>query len=121
MPLNATTTEDAYHRFITRALETGEVWGLCRDADWAYCASSEYEETEVLVFWSERAAAQQHVQGEWGQHKATAIALEEFIENWLHGMKEDGVLVGPNWGTCLEGLEVEPDQMAEDLTAGTPE
>ena len=37
------------------------------------------------------------------------------IDTWLAGMSEDGVLVGTNWDAELEGLEVEPSDLAEEL------
>lgn len=76
------TSESNYRRFIKRVRESGEVWGLRSDDGWAYCASNEYEDTDVLVFWSDRAYAQRHVQGDWSKHKPTAITLDNFIDNW---------------------------------------
>ena len=41
---------------------------------------------------------------------------------WLTGMTEDGILVGPNWNDDLDGLEVEPDEVAQQLTGeGEPD
>lgn len=110
-------SEANYRRFIEQVRDTQEVWGLQSDEGWAYCASNEYEDTDVLLFWSDRAYAQSHAKGEWSRHKPVAIPLEEFIDNWLQGMDEDGVLVGPNWDTGLCGLEVEPGEVAEKLTS----
>lgn len=106
----------SYRRFIDRAQAAGEVWGLQSDSGWAYCESDEYEDTEVLVFWSDRAAAQRLAVGEWSDHKAVAIQLEDFIENWLPGMDEDGALAGLDWDTELSGIEVEPGDLAADLS-----
>ncbi len=111
------TSEGNYQRFIERARESGKVWGLRGDDGWAYCASNEYEDTDVLVFWSDRAYAQRHAQADWRGHKPTVIPLDEFIDNWLQGMHNDGALVGPNWDPELCGLEVEPREVADKLTA----
>jgi len=110
------TSESDYRRFIEQVRENEEVWGLRSDDGWAYCASNEYEDTDILVFWSDRASAQRHVQGDWAKHKPTAIPLDEFIDNWLRGMHEDGALVGPNWDAGLCGLELEPSKLADNLT-----
>jgi hypothetical protein len=99
--------------FIARVRQGGQVWGLRSEGGWAYCESSEYEETDVLVFWSDRASAEKHSKGEWAGHAAEAIALEEFVEKWLPGMDEDGVLIGPDWDLNLAGPEVEPSDLAE--------
>jgi hypothetical protein len=116
-PADPATSENEYRHFIERVCESGEVWGLGRADDWAYCESNEYEETDVLLFWSDRALAQRHVQGEWSKHQPTAIPLDEFIDQWLRGMDEDGTLVGPNWNAELNGLEIEPREMADELTS----
>lgn len=115
MPQDHPTPEDNYRRFIEQVRESGEVWGLRADQDWAFCESNEYENTDVIVFWSDKASAQQHAQGDWEKHQPTAIPLEDFINQWLQGMDEDGALVGPNWGLDLDGLEIEPQDLAEEL------
>jgi hypothetical protein len=111
------TSEVNLRRFIERVRERGEVWGLRSDRGWAYCHSNEYENTDVLVFWSDRAYAQRHVKGEWSAHNPTAIPLDEFLDSWLLGMHEDGALVGPNWDVGLCGLEVEPRELADKLAS----
>ncbi|HSH92853.1 MAG TPA: DUF2750 domain-containing protein [Roseimicrobium sp.] len=111
-------SEEQYKRFIEQARETGQVWGLRSEEGWACCESSEFENTEVLVFWSDKAQAQKNATNEWSKHQPEAIPMEEFLDNWLEGMDEDGALVGPNWDPGLCGLEVEPHEMAEKLDAG---
>jgi hypothetical protein len=111
-------SEDSFGRFVERAQVAGEVWGLRLAGDWAYCESLEYEETEVLLFWSEKALAQQHAQEDWAGHKATAIPLDEFVNKWLTGIYEDNALVGLDWTVDLEGEEIEPRELAEALIDG---
>ncbi len=117
MPQDHPTSEDNYRQFIQGVLASGEVWGLLSEEGWAYCASNEFEDTDVLVFWSERAYSQPHVQGEWSGHEPTAIPLEEFLDTWLPGMHEDGALLAPNWDIGLCGLEVEPREVGDKLTS----
>jgi hypothetical protein len=102
-----------YQRFIEGALESGQVWGLQSEEGWVVVDSTEYEESEVMPFWSDEEFARQHCVGEWAEFKPVAMDLEEFIEDWLAGMAEDGILVGPNWNEELEGLEVEPEDVVE--------
>ena len=72
--------EANYDAFIAEIKQTGEVWGLCTDEDdWAVCASSAYEDTDVMPFWSSEAAAQAQCVGEWEVFHAQAIPLEEFL------------------------------------------
>jgi hypothetical protein len=115
MSQDSAAAEANYRRFLERVLESGEVWGLQSKEGWAFCDSNEYEETEVLVFWSDRASAQKHAQAEWSGHVPTRIDLADFVERWLPGMDADAVLVGPDWDAEGGGLEVEPADLADAL------
>jgi hypothetical protein len=104
-----------HDRFIRDARTSGLVWGLQCDDGWAICESNEYEDTEVYPFWTEESAAAAHCTDDWAGFKPTSLALDLFIDTWLAGMSEDGVLVGTNWDADLMGLEVEPSDLAEEL------
>jgi len=106
-----------YQRFIEDIQESGQVWGLQSEEGWVVVDSTEFEESEVMPFWSDEAYAKNHCVGEWEEFKPVAMDLEEFVEDWLAGMIEDGILVGPNWNDDLEGMEVEPEEIAERLGA----
>lgn len=108
--------EANYEAFIAGVRQSGQVWGLCDENDeWALCPSALYEETDVVPFWSEELAAKAHCIDEWSHYQPRAISLDEFLGDWLPGMHEDDVLVGPNWDDELEGLEVEPADIAAEL------
>jgi hypothetical protein len=77
--------------------------------------SAEYEETEVYPFWSDEAEAGIHCTEEWADYVPTRLALDRFIDTWLPGMSEDGILVGTNWDAELTGPEVDPDVLAQEL------
>lgn len=107
--------EAAYDAFIAEVKQTGQVWGLNSDEGWATCPSAFFEETDVIPFWSSEAAARAHCTDEWSQYQPEAISLEEFTSDWLPGMHEDDLLIGPNWDDELEGLEIEPQDLAAEL------
>jgi hypothetical protein len=104
-----------HDRFVRDVKLTGLVWGLRTDRGWAVCDSAEYEETEVYPFWSDKAEASVHCTEEWADYAPAKLALDRFIDTWLPGMSEDGVLVGTNWDAELTGLEVDPDVLAQEL------
>jgi hypothetical protein len=112
--------EANYQRFIENILESGQVWGLQSDEGWVVVDSTEYEDSEVMPFWAEEAHAKAHCVGEWDNFRPVAMDLEEFVEDWLAGMADDGILVGPNWNDDLEGLEVEPEEIILQLS-GEPD
>ena len=104
-----------HDRFVREVRASGLVWGLQSDNGWAVCESNEYEDTDVYPFWSEEVAAAAHCTDDWAGFVPTSLDLDLFIDTWLAGMSEDGVLVGTNWDEDLMGLEVEPSDLAEEL------
>lgn len=107
--------DKSYSAFFTDAVETGCVWGLESAEGWAQCASEKHSNTAVIPFWSQPEYAQSHQQGEWQGYNVTAIALDEFLEDWLLGMHKDVLLVGINWNAQLEGEEYEPLDILHDF------
>lgn len=104
-----------YLAFIEGIKASGEVWGVTTPEGWVVCDSEEYEETDVIPFWSNSEDAKAQCADEWAEYEVKSISLAVFAERWLTGMAEDGVLVGPNWNAEMEGLEVEPEAIAEQL------
>lgn len=110
-----TQAEENHERFVDEVLESGLIWGLRSDQGWAVCESNEYEDTDVYPFWSGEAEARLHCCDDWAGFVPDSLPLDVFIDTWLAGMSEDGVLVGTNWDSELSGLELEPDDLAEEL------
>jgi hypothetical protein len=103
-------------RFIRRVRETRQVWGLRSETGWAYCPSN-HQETDVLLFWSDEAYAKRHAVAEWASYVATPVEFDAFIDRWLRGMHEDGLLAGVNFNSDLAGLEVDPVELANALVS----
>jgi len=113
------SAESSYEAFISQALAREKVFGLQdREGSWAVFPSKKDEKIDVILFWSDRKAANRHVKEEWSGHRVTKIELELFVGAWLRGMHEDGYLVGPNWDESFSGLEVDPVEVAKRLTEG---
>ena len=113
-PLSS-SNEENLDRFIVEALATGCVWGLEAADGWALCPSEKYADTDVMPFWSQPEFAKALCAGEWSNYKPVALSLDEFLEDWLPGMHEDVYLVGVNWDQDLEGLEIEPLDLLEEI------
>jgi uncharacterized protein DUF2750 len=100
--------------FVTETQETRIVWGLCNeDGDWLSVESSEFEESEVMPFWSTEADAKVQCEEEWAEFTPTQIPLDVFLEDWMITLSEDEVLVGLNWNSSLEGTETEATNVAK--------
>jgi hypothetical protein len=117
-----TTLEEqqALSVFISQLSSKTEVWGLMGEEGWAVCPSIEFEETDVLPFFSSKEAADLLCSGEWEIYRPEAIPIESFLEEWLPGMHEDNAMVGLDWNTDLEGAEVEPSELAAAISAANP-
>ena len=112
------TSIENHKRFVCRVLAAGEVWGLQSDDGWAVCDSNEFDDRRVMPFLSDRAYAGRAAKEEWAGYEPARIAISDFIDRWLKGMHDDGVLVGTNWDANNCGLEVDAIDLAQELDAG---
>lgn len=106
-----------YERFIDQANELEIVWNLQSADGFAICESSEFDDTQVMPFWSIEEDALAACVDDWKQYKPNPVRIDDFIDAWLHGMDEDEMYVGINWNGELEGVEIEPVMLIEDLLA----
>lgn len=107
--------EENIDRFVLEVIASGLVWGLEGGDGWAVCPSEQNAELDVMPFWSQEEFAQRHCEQDWAIYKPVPISLEEFLEDWLPGLHEDLIMVGANWDEDLEGYELEPLDLLEDI------
>jgi hypothetical protein len=110
----AETDEEAHSRFIADVVEGEHVWGLSTQDGFLACESDETDDRAVLPFWSgadDARAAQPEVESS----EVDSIELFDFLFRWLPGMEDDDVLVGTNWTPDLEGKEVEPLDLQDEI------
>lgn len=107
--------EANYRKFVQQVADTEQVWGLSEGDIWATSSSNEYEDTEVILFWSDAESAKACAADEWANYKAEALPVAEFLENWCVGMYDDELLVGANWTADMQGREVDPLVIALDV------
>lgn len=118
MSLHLTADLNAnYDRFVSKVKTSGVVWGLSLEDGWAICPSTD-NDRQVMPFWSDEAYAKRHAVKEWSEYVPTPIDLDSFIAHWLQGMNEDEILVGVDFDAQLAGLEIEPNELASELTDG---
>ena len=113
----AVAAQERHERFIRRVVASGQVWGLKSNRGWCAAPSNEDDEREkeVMPFWSDRAYARQCAREEWAEYEPTPIPLDLFLDKWLPGIADDGLLVGTNWNVHLLGLEVEPLALKQEI------
>ena len=102
------------YQFVRQGLVGGCVWGLRSDeGDWGVTRSNVENVLEVMPFWTNQDDAEKVCCEEWRVYSATAIDLEEFLEDWLPGIHKDCMQVGINWCSDLRGDEVAPLDLME--------
>lgn len=114
---DSATVETKYQQFIKRACAEQQVWGLYKSEGWATSESNDFEDTELLPFWSARAYAAACCQQEWTNYAPVAIPLAEFLEAWCVGIHQDSGLIATEMDANLFGREVEPLRLALQLLA----
>lgn len=100
--------------FVRTVTASGTLWGL-RAKTWARSAAA--GEREALALWSTRASATRCIDGAWADFVAAPIDLDAFVEQWLPGMAEDGIVAVLMATPTRAGVIVEPRALAGSLTA----
>ena len=77
-----------YEYFIKKVADYEEVWGLYDDG-WA--TAQDDDGNMLIPFFPRKEFAEYCAINEWNNFKAEPIDLNEFIENWLVGMRKDRV------------------------------
>ncbi|ASK79801.1 hypothetical protein CF386_12220 [Paraphotobacterium marinum] len=99
--------------FVQETSETKLVWGLCSpEEEWLIIDSIQYENAEVMPFWSSEKMALEHCVEEWSDFSPQSIPLDMFLQDWMVTFTEDETLVGLNWNLNLEGEELEPEMIS---------
>lgn len=79
-----------YEYFIKKVVDFEEVWGLFDDG-WAI--SEDDNGNPLMPFWPKKEFANLCAVDQWENYKSEPIELEDFIQNWLPGMKKDGIQI----------------------------
>lgn len=109
------TCNENHERFIKRIISTETVWYLSGINGTAMCESYDYEDLNVLLFWSDKAYAERAKKSEFNEYKVTSMSLFDFLFRWLRGMIKDGLIFGTNWTGDLVGLEFKPEDLKNEI------
>lgn len=102
-----------YEYFIKKAADYEEIWGLFKDG-WA--VSEDKEGKTLIPFFPRKEFAESLAAKEWAGYRAKRIDLDELINEWLPGMKEDGVRPSI-FPIGDDSVVVEIDVLLKDLEA----
>ena len=103
--------------FLAQVKPTQMLWALQDKAseDWVVLDSVNYQETEVMPVWSGSELAEQHCCEEWKEYVPCAITLADWLEFWVTDLNDDGVIIGINWPTQGDCLEMELAEFTQSV------
>lgn len=112
-----------YDDFLTSLKDDEFVILLQTEDGLASCASNTYADKDtdepitVIPVWSSSYAseAESNLTGEWSEYEAVELPMEIFLTELLPYLAQEGVFIGVNWGSDLEGLEIDPIDVFRDL------
>ena len=102
-----------YEYFIKKVADFEEVWGLYHEG-WAM--TKDDNGNLMMPFWPKEEFAQLCAVGEWENYIPESIDLDEFIEEWIPGLKGDGFKPSIFWNND-DAVLVELDKLLYDLQA----
>ncbi|MDT9757074.1 DUF2750 domain-containing protein [Heyndrickxia coagulans] len=100
-----------YEYFIKKSVDYEEVWGLYHDG-WAM--SKDDNGCPLVNFWPKKEFAQKCAVEEWKEYHAKKIDLYEFMNEWLPGMKSDGIKPSIFWNN-VDSVVVDTERLKKDL------
>ncbi|WP_229359770.1 DUF2750 domain-containing protein [Ferrimonas aestuarii] len=111
--INMNKPSDVVKHFVDATFDGRGFYALTNGDEWVICDSAKFEDADVLPLWSTEAGAKEHCIDEWEAYQVAKIELEEFFEEWLNDLNQDGVLIGCDWQLSLEGEEMDAMELAK--------
>jgi hypothetical protein len=82
------SNEERLDYFLTRAMESEEVWGLSNESGWVM---KEENGAYILPVWSYSVLSLSCAQGSWSEHSPDSVSLEHFVYQVLASLKEQQI------------------------------
>ena len=116
--INRMPAEQRYDYFINKVIELEQVWGLSSADGWVILPD---EEDEIFPVWPHAELAAQWGTGEFADCEPKAIALQDWLDKWLPGMEEDGLLAATCPDREGDAIIVSAEEMLENLQNTQPQ
>jgi hypothetical protein len=105
-----------YYQFVKEICRTKVLWSI-KDAG-GFPAPRDAHGKRVMPFWSTLELANAIIARNraYAAFKPARMALEEFTEEWLPTLQEDGIGVGVNWaGAKAHGFDIDPGTLLASI------
>lgn len=100
-----------YEYFVKKVVDWEEVWGLYQDG-WAM--TKDDNGNLLIPFWPRKEFAQFCATGEWEGYTSELIELDEFLNEWLPGIKKDGYKLSIFWNNH-DSAKMDVEVLLQDL------
>lgn len=109
----------ALEAFAQAIKSNQSLWALQDTAseDWVVLDSVNFENGESMPLWSSEALAKAHCIDEWQAYSPAEISLAEWLEFWVEDLNEDGIIIGVDWPTDGDCIEVELADFTQAVAA----
>jgi hypothetical protein len=101
--------------FVAKARLSRKVYMLEDASGPALLVAASRPDTLMLPCWSQRAAAEERIEGPWRNMTAIEFPLETFLDRTLRWLTERGYLVSPDHWLGSAALELQPGEVARRL------
>jgi len=102
--------------FYKEVRESGVIWGIKDNG--GFPAPKNSDGQRAMPFWSSKSKALSIIENvpAYKHFQPVAISWAEFIERWVPGLTQDGMLVGINWsGKNASGYDLEPVELQKNV------
>jgi len=107
-----TESKKRYEYFIKRIVDFEEVWSL---ADTEGFALTKDDNGRLLApFWPAQEYAEYCAIGEWKEYKPEKIEFDEFMSEWLPGLKNDNIGISIFFNN-IDSITLPINKLIEDL------
>ena len=100
-----------YEYFVKKVADFEEVWSLRDPQGWATLG---LDDRSFFPVWPKKEFADICKKEEWENYYSESIDLEEFLDEWLVGLKEDGIRVTLMWNDG-NGIDIDWDRLRADI------
>lgn len=100
-----------YEYFLKKIADYEEIWSLKDEDGWVTLGM---DNEGYFPVWAKKEFAEICISDEWETCKCEAIDIYEFLEDWLPGLKEDGIRVTVMWYNG-SGIDVDWEGLAKDI------
>lgn len=104
--------EDRFDYFVEAVIDSGRVWTLGRDEGTVLMS---FEGEDCLPVWPHPDFAEQWISGDWSDCRPLSIDMPAWLERWLPGLHEDGVVLAVFPSTEEEGMVIAPEELKQTL------